>query len=86
MSFYQIVLLVLAVFVVIVFLRVIVGPTIWDRLMGYNMISSKIIMAIVIWAVVSEQSFFLDIALAYAVLGFIGTIIIARFIEKRGDI
>ncbi|MBH1939344.1 pH regulation protein F [Mobilitalea sibirica] len=84
MSFYQYVLMVLIIFAAIVLIRVLKGPTIWDRLMGFNMISAKIIMSIVILAVILNESFFLDVALAYAVLGFIGTILIAKFIEKKG--
>ncbi|MFZ7131753.1 MAG: monovalent cation/H+ antiporter complex subunit F [Eubacteriales bacterium] len=86
MHFYQMVLLVIALFIMLVVVRVILGPTIWDRLLGLNMISSKIIMLIVILAAWHDKSFYLDIALAYAFLGFIGTVLIARFIERRGNL
>jgi multicomponent Na+:H+ antiporter subunit F len=42
-------------------------------------------MAIVLLSVISNQDYLLDIALIYAFLGFLGTVLIARFIEKRGD-
>ena len=86
MNVYQVVLLIIAIYSVIVVIRVILGPTIWDRLLGLNMISSKIIMSIVILAALQNQSIFLDIALVYALLGFIGTVLIARFIERRGEL
>lgn len=85
MNFYQGVLLVIAIYIVVVVVRVIIGPTIWDRLLGLNMISAKIIMSIVILAAIQDKSIFLDIALVYALLGFVGTVLIARFIERRGD-
>lgn len=69
-----------------VILRILLGPTIWDRLLGLNMIASKILVAIVILAHLMDLGFLLDIALVYAVLGFLGTVLVARFIEKRGDI
>jgi len=86
MSFLQICLVVIAVYVVLVVIRVIMGPTIWDRLLGLNTISAKIIMSIVILSVITDRSYLLDVALVYALLGFLGTVFIARFIEKKGDI
>ena len=71
---------------IVVMGRILLGPTVWDRLLGLNMIASKILIAIVILARLMELSYLLDIALVYAVLGFLGTILMARFIEKRGDI
>ena len=70
----------------VVMLRILLGPTVWDRLLGLNMIASKILVAIVILARMMDLAFLLDIALVYAVLGFLGTILMARFIEKRGGI
>lgn len=67
-------------------LRIILGPTLWDRLLGLNVFSAKIIMMIVIFSVIEGKSYLLDIAIVYALLGFIGTILIARYIEWRGKI
>ncbi len=86
MTLLEAALAVLAVFILAVVLRVILGPTIWDRLLGLNMIASKILVAIIILARLLDLTYLLDIALVYAVLGFLGTVLIARFIEKRGQI
>lgn len=86
MNFYYIVLSIISFFILIATIRVIIGPTIWDRLLGLNMISTKITIAIVMLAVIMDKSLFLDIALVYAILGFIGTVLISRFIERNGDI
>ena len=86
MNFFDYILIIIFILIILVFIRTLIGPTIWDRLLGFNMISSKIIMAIVIYSVTTRHSYYLDVALAYSMLGFIGTIIIARFIEKRGNI
>ena len=85
MNFFSFVQIALIILVILVLIRVIKGPSLWDRLLGFNMISSKIVMLIVILAYVLNSSFYLDVALAYAILGFIGTILFAKFIEKRGD-
>ena len=58
-------------------IRVIIGPTIWDRLLGLNLITSKIIMLLVVLAYVVDKTYILDFAIIYALLGFIGVMFIA---------
>jgi multicomponent Na+:H+ antiporter subunit F len=66
-------------------IRIVIGPTVWDRLLGMGLISSKIVVAIVVFAYMMGRSFLLDIAIIYSLLGFISSVLIARFIEKRGS-
>lgn len=86
MSIYTIYLSMMGLFAVGIVVRIIMGPTIWDRLLGFNTLSAKVIMAIVLVAVMTDRSYLLDVALAYAFLGFIGTVLFARFIEKKGEL
>jgi multicomponent Na+:H+ antiporter subunit F len=86
MDFQQYLIIIIAVFMVGGIIRIILGPTIWDRMLGMNLISSKIIMAIVVFALILDKSYLLDIAIAYTLIGFIGMVLIARFIERRGDL
>ena len=86
MSFLNAVLIVVAVLGVGGVARVIIGPTIWDRILGLNLISSKIIVAIVFFALILEKSFLLDIAIIYSLIGFIGSVLISRFVEKKGQV
>lgn len=86
MNFYEMVLLFFALCICAIVVRVMKGPTIWDRLMGFNMISMKIVLSIVLLAFILDQTLYLDIALAYAILGFIGTILIARYVEQEDDV
>lgn len=67
-------------------LRIVLGPTIWDRLLGLNIFSSKVVMLIVLFALISRKSYLLDVAIVYVLLGFIGIIFIANFIQKRGKV
>ena len=85
MTFYNLVLLALGLLTIGGIIRVVIGPTIWDRLLGLNLISSKIIMAIIVFALIIQRTFLLDIAIVYALLGFIGSVLIARFIERKGE-
>ena len=64
-------------------LRAVRGPSIWDRLLGMNLIATKTIMIIAIIASINNITFLLDFAIIYALLGFIGTIFIALFLSKN---
>jgi len=64
-------------------IRVVLGPSVWDRLLGMNLISSKIIVIIIIYASITETTFLLDFAIIYAVSGFIGVIFTALFLSER---
>ena len=66
--------------------RAVLGPSVWDRLLGFNLFSSKVIIIIVLLAMVWEKNYLLDVALTFALLGFIGIIFIAGYIQKKGRI
>ncbi len=77
---------ILAVATLLTAVRILVGPTLWDRLIGFNLMSSKLIMIIVLCAIIFKKNFLLDIALTYALIGFVSTLFIARFVRDRGKI
>ena len=79
-------LIVLGLFMMLMLLLIWRGPTIWDRLLGMNMISSKLILCIILFAVLTDLPYLIDIAIVYALIGFIGTVFIALFIRQRGRI
>ncbi|MCL2378897.1 MAG: monovalent cation/H+ antiporter complex subunit F [Defluviitaleaceae bacterium] len=64
-------------------IRVIIGPSVWDRLLGMNLILSKTILIIILYASIFETTFLLDFAIIYALSGFIGTIFLALFLSRR---
>lgn len=64
-------------------IRVIRGPSVWDRLLGMNLILSKTIIIIIVFATIFETTFLLDFAIIYALSGFIGTIFLALFLSQR---
>ncbi|MCL2568630.1 MAG: monovalent cation/H+ antiporter complex subunit F [Oscillospiraceae bacterium] len=59
------------------------GPSIWDRLLGKNLIATKIIVMILIFASINDSAFLLDFAIIYTLSGFIGIIFIALFLAER---
>ena len=59
------------------------GPSVWDRLLGKSLMSTKIIILIILLASINESAFLLDFAIIYALSGFIAVIFIALFLSKR---
>ncbi len=74
---------VLGIFAII---RMLLGPTIWDRLLTFNQLSSKVVVAIVFYGILTRQGFILDIAIVYTLFSFISSVFIARFVRDRGEI
>ena len=64
------------------FIRFIKGPTAADRTIALDTLSVIGIAALVVLGYLYKRYIYIDLALVYAVLGFIGIIVIARFIEK----
>jgi len=77
------VLLIMFGYLTIYIVRVVKGPSIWDRLLGLNLISTKILLIIILFASLNNTPYLLDIAIVYALLGFIGLIFIALFLLDR---
>jgi len=65
------------------FVRLFRGPSIWDRLLGMNIVATKIVIIIIVYASIYDTAFLLDFAIIYALSGFIGTIYIALFFADR---
>ena len=63
--------------------RAVKGPSVWDRLLGMNIISIKIVMIIIVFASIYEAAYLLDFAIIYALFGFIGVIFISLFLSER---
>lgn len=62
--------------------RVIIGPTLGDRIIGINVIGTKTIVMIAIISALFDESFFIDVVLVYALISFIGSFVIAREINE----
>jgi len=72
---------VLTVIIFIPLYRVVQGPTVFDRMLGAGAVGTKtMVLILVIGLVFRRFDMFVDITLAYAVLNFIGTVAIAKFL------
>lgn len=59
-------------------IRVVIGPEPEDRMIGLNLTASQVLAILVLAALKLDQAIFLDVALVYAILGFVGMLAIAR--------
>jgi multicomponent Na+:H+ antiporter subunit F len=62
--------------------RAYVGPTAADRMVAINMITTKVTTIIVMIALVTAQELYVSVALVYALIGFVTTIGVSRYLMK----
>ena len=65
--------------------RATIGPGVFNRTVAVNVIGTKTIALLILIGYYTERPEFFDIALLYAMLNFIGTLIFARYLE-RGEL
>jgi len=75
-------LLLLIVSVAIAFIRLVRGPQAADRVAALDLISVLIVAFLAAYAVHAGDTSFLDVALAYALVAFLGTVALARFLLR----
>ncbi len=63
-------------------LRFVRGPSLTDRVVALDVSSIVVISLIALMAVVSGRGIYLDVALVYGLLGFLGVLVVARFLER----
>lgn len=64
--------------------RLIIGPTIWDRLLMVNLISAKVVMFVALYAVYVDNILILDIAISYGIIGFLTITLLSKYIMTGG--
>ncbi len=69
----------IGVSVAMLVVRAALGPSVFDRLLAANIIGTNIVVLVAMIGVVKGSSAYIDIALVYALLNFIGTIGFLRF-------
>ncbi|MBP1909038.1 MULTISPECIES: cation:proton antiporter [Methanolobus] len=74
------------IFMVISFIpclyRVIKGPTIPDRVVALDAMTTVIVVMLGIYSYVQESVFFMDVALVLAIISFVGTVTIAKYLDE----
>ena len=59
--------------------RATMGPTVFDRVLALNMFGTKTVLLICVVSFLTERTDFLDLALLYSLMNFIGMVALLRF-------
>jgi len=65
--------------------RVLIGPTVVDRIIGLNLVASQILALLVLIAVTEMRTVYLDVALVYDIFGFVGILAITRYVDTSEE-
>ncbi|MCX8007659.1 MAG: cation:proton antiporter [Coriobacteriia bacterium] len=57
------------------------GPTVLDRVLAVNVIGTKTMVLLVLLAFVFDRPLYVDVALVYALLNFVTTVVATRYFE-----
>lgn len=69
--------------VALAFVRLILGPSLPDRVVALDLMTVLIVAFCGLFAISSGERAFLDVAIVLALIGFLATVALARFIERR---
>jgi multicomponent Na+:H+ antiporter subunit F len=73
----------ISVTMLLALIRALLGPSVYDRVLAVNMFGTKTVLLLSIVAFVAGRSDYLDLALAYALINFIGVLAVLEFFRQR---
>lgn len=83
MNLLELFTLILAIALLLPFWRVVKGPTVFDRMLGVGTLGTKTVMLVCLVGFhFGRIDMFVDIALAYAMLNFIGALVVAKYLDR----
>ncbi len=65
------------------FVRLVRGPSLPDRIVALDMMTILIVSFCGLYAIQSGETAFVDVAIVLALIGFLATVALARFVERR---
>ncbi len=84
-DFFQGICLILGLLVLLSLYRGILGPTIFDRIIGVGFVGSKAMAILVFMGFIYKRvDMFVDISLAYSLLIYISTLVFAKYFQTKG--
>lgn len=75
----------LSVAALLCLVRLIAGPSVPDRIVALDSLLYVVVSGIAVGAAATRDGSFLAVLVAVALLGFVGTVTVARFVERRGS-
>ena len=75
----------LTVAALLVLVRLVLGPSVPDRIVALDTLLQVVVAGIAVTAAVTGDGSFLAVLVAVSLLGFLGSVTVARFVERRGS-
>lgn len=75
-------LIIFGIAIAVTIIRIIIGPSLPDRVLSLDMIGVQLVSALAIVSVILDTTAFFEVILVLAVLTFIGTIAFSKHIER----
>jgi len=72
----------LGICIAIIVIRLFLGPTVPDRLVGLDTLNTLVIVSMVVLGAAFENPIYIGVAIVYGLLSFVATLFIAKYIEK----
>ena len=69
---------------VLVLVRLLLGPSVPDRILALDVLVQIIVAGIAVAAAATRDGTYLSVLVAVSLLAFVGTVTVGRFIERRG--
>ncbi len=79
---FEIVVIFLLLSMFVTLYRFLKGPTLSDRVVAFDVMSVMSVSLLIILALYFQRALYLDIALVFGLIGFLGATIFGRYIEK----
>ncbi len=80
---FALVMIAVLVTMVLALARASAGPTVFDRILALNMFGTKTVLLIAVMGFLAGRPDFLDLALVYALINFIGILAVLKFFHYR---
>jgi multicomponent Na+:H+ antiporter subunit F len=78
---FLLVVIALVLCIILALIRVLRGPTTPDRAVGVDTINTMVIVGMVAYGAAFREVIYIDVAIVYALLSFISTLFIAKYLE-----
>jgi len=86
-DFFMILCVGMCALVLLCLYRATYGPDVLNRAAGISAIGTKTLIILLLMGAIYERvEMFVDISMVYALLNFIGTVVLAKYLERTGDV
>lgn len=76
--------LILGFMIVLAMFRLAIGPSAPDRVVALDAINTQMVAIMILLSVAFRQGVFIDVAIVYALLSFVGTLYFAKYLTRSG--